>query len=304
LAGEQDSQFEPIIDPEVERRWRLAWRTDLADAFGIVLSVPEHGQDEYGNWRYGLRPEAGLANPEFEAEFEAEMRELIRRSASSLASNGLLTQQEAEAIEPHSYSVGPAAQEWSKLFFELYQDARPHLADGASILAWGYFLRDVVKAIWSWAARKEREQYGSAAAEASVYSGNSAMPRLVLTRPAIVALCYTDFVERHAVSGDIILETFPRSFTTYATMDHPGGQESYLVRARIGRRSFFYHVFGTGEVNEHYLLAGSTVTLLPLPNFLESDAAPLLREPLSSQRIEIKEGRSKTQLPATRVKPK
>ena len=263
--GSHSSPYE--IDPLIERRYQLQRRSDLANAFGIVISVPLHGQDEQGNWRYGLSPQYGWPNQDIEAEFAREMRSLISSRARRLAASGIISPEQA-IIEEHPYSVGPAAQEWPKLFFELYQDARPYLSDGASLLAWGYFFIDVVRGIWAWASDTERKQASQSGSDSTIYMGTSVMPGIVLTRPAIVALCYTDLIDRHGVTGDVTIDTFPRSLTSYATPDHPGGPETYLVRAKAGRRTFFYLLDGRGKVLEHYSLAGATLTLLSLPNFM------------------------------------
>jgi hypothetical protein len=276
------------VDPAIQELWRLSRREDLADAFGIMLSIPWHGQDSQGVWRFGLNPMGGMPNMEWQNQFESEMKELIRGSAFSLVSRGLLTQDETDALDSHPYSVGPAAQEWPKIFFDLYQDARPFLNDGASILGWGYFFRDLIGRLWTWAANKQREQSEYPEAENVTYSGHGVVPTITLTRPAIVALCYAHLVDQHGVSEEMTVETFPRSFTSYATPDHPGGQETYLVQARAGRRSFFFHVSGTGEVAEHYLIVGITVTPLPLPNFVGDEFQSSSRESFPSQRIVIK----------------
>lgn len=288
VANNGNPDLALVIDPEADERWRLSRREDLADAFGIVLSVAWHGRDAQGNWRYGLNPLGGMPNGEYQAQFESDMRALIREVASGLAGQGVITEEQVATLNFYPYSVGPAAQEWPKIFFDLYQDARPFLADGASLLAWGYFFKDTFRAIRTWASNKERAQSEYPDCENVTYSGHDAMPSVTLTRPAIVALCYTDLVDRHAVTGDLTIETFPRSFTSYATVDHPGGGESYILRARAGRHSFFYHVDGTGEVSEHYLIVDSTLTPLPLPN-LRGDETTLSRPyALPSQQVKIK----------------
>ncbi len=124
----------------------------------------------------------------------------------------------------------------------------------------------MARQLWLWASNKQREQSEYPESENVTYSSHGAMPGYVLTRPGIVAVCYTDLVDRHGVTGEVILETFPRArFPSIADANHPGGQESYLVRARAGRRSFFYHVLGTGQFTEHYLIEGATLMALPLP---------------------------------------
>jgi hypothetical protein len=170
-------------------------------------------------------------------------------------------------IRGHDYATGPAAQEWPQLFYELYRDACPVLADGASLLAWGYLFKDVIKGVWNWAAIKEREVYGGG--PSTIYSGSSLVPRMVFTGPALVALCYAHLRDTFDVSSDVKLEVFPRTaFPGYSDPDHPGGEESYLVRARADRRTFYYVVKGDGKVLEHFEVRGRKLTSLPLPNFV------------------------------------
>lgn len=277
-----------VVDPASEERWRLSRRADLANVFGMMLTVPWHGQDDQGNWRYGLRPYGGFSNDTLQTQFESDMQALIQRAATELTSRGLLTQEELDSLSAHPYSVGPMAQEWPKIFFDLYRDAQPFLADGASILGWGYFFRDAIKAVTSWASEKTREESEQPLGDAIARSGYAVMPEIALTRPAIVALCYSDLVNSHAITEELTIDTFPRSYTEYETVDHPGGGESYLIRARAGRRSFVYHITGQGKVVEHYLIVGSTLTLLPLPNLTEEDTTYQPRQPLPSQRVKIR----------------
>lgn len=288
MAGGHDEELGSTVDPKVEEEWRLAGRSDLGNVFGIVIAVPDHGQDDQGNWHYGLRTAYGIPNRELELEFESEMRGLFTGLTSDAVSRGMLTKEEAEKLRVHPYSVGPAAQEWPKLFFELYQNTRPFLSDGASLLQWGGFVLYVINKLRSWASQKEREQSMAPESSATSCSGASVMPPLVFTRPAIAALCYVDLVQRHAVTADVTLDTFPRSYTEFATDDHPAGNESYLIRAKTGNRAFFYHVSGAGEVGEHYLLIGSKLSLLQLPNFIEEGDTYSPRQPLPSKRIKIK----------------
>lgn len=279
----------PDVNEEMaaQRRWSLARRTDLADAFGVVLPVPAHGQDERGNWKYGLRSIGGAASERIVKEFDEEITEVIRNSARYLSDNQLLNNQQVDTIQSQPYSVGPAAQEWPKILFDFYQSARPLLNDGASLLAWGYFFLNLIHGVRTWASETERKISGGPESQAASYVGSSIMPRIVFTRPAIVALCFADMSQRHEIDESMTVESFPRSFTDFATVDHPGGQETYLIRFRAGRRSFFYHASGTAEITEHYLLAGSTVTLLPLPDFGNEGYRTMSREPGPYQRIHV-----------------
>ena len=133
----------PAVDEDPFRR-------DLADAFGIVLSPPWHGPDVRGNVSYGIRPPHGWTDPTLSSEFAATMAEIIRERASSLVDRGLLPPDAASGIEGRPYAIPPAAQSWAMFIYNLYLDARPFLNDGASLIAWGMFFRDVLGAAKGW----------------------------------------------------------------------------------------------------------------------------------------------------------
>jgi hypothetical protein len=43
--------------------------------------------------------------------------------------------------------------------------------------------------------------------------------------------------------------------------------EHYLVRAKVGRRTYFLAVDSHAVVTDHYLIDGTSLTMLPLPNW-------------------------------------
>ena len=281
-GGKQIEEFVP--SPEDEKRWKLARRTDLANAFGLVVSVPAHGQDEEGRWRYGLSPIGGIANSEFVEQFKQEIGNIVSSYAATLVGQGILTQEQADAIETHEYSVGPAAQEWPQFFFEFYHQAMPVLTDGATILAWGYFLKDLVKGLRYWSPQQE-----TASIEGELVSRTvPARVIPVMTEADLVAVCYADVTNRYGIGGKVIVESFPRSNTEYETPDHPGKGVTYLIRIRSGKRQFHYLADSEGKVLEHYLVTGKDLTLLALPTLFDVEDYGHDRDPKRSRRLKIK----------------
>jgi hypothetical protein len=283
-GGKHTIEYEPT--PGDEKRWELARRTDLADTFGIVLSVPPHGQDDQGRWQYGLMPIGGMSNQLFVSQFEADMRSTIATYAPSLISSGLLTPDQAEAIGGHPYSIGPAAQEWPQFFFEFYRNAQPFLSEGATLLAWGYFLKDAVRGISTWSPRNQHEPHGSPDSEPMTRAqqlDTSVHP--VLTPADLIALCYVDLTRRYGIGDDVTIDVLPRSFTEFATPDHPSADVTYLMRIKAGKRRFFYFVDSTGKVTEHYLSTGDDLTLLMLPALFDADDFHMARQPQPSHRV-------------------
>lgn len=286
--GPQKPDREEVAD--IQRRWALARRNDLADAFGIAFSVPIHGRGEEGVWKYGLREPGGMASRELTEAFDDDVTQIVRHAAADLVSKGVITEEDADSLHAQPYSVGPAAQEWPKILFDLYQHARPFLNDGASLLAWGACIHAVIRGVRQWASKTERQVYGASEDQAASYTGSSVMPGMFFTRPALTALCYADVVERYGVSQSVTIDSHSRPLTTYATVDHPGGQETYLIRFKTGRKSYFYHANGTGVVSEHYLLSGSSIALLPLPDFLGDEYQASSRAPGPAQVLEVRVG--------------
>jgi hypothetical protein len=97
-----------------------------------------------------------------------------------------------------------------------------------------------------------------------------------------------DTTNRHGNGEDVTVDTYPRSYTEYATPDHPGGPETYLVRISVDRRSFFYLLNSDGSVVEHFMTTGADLTLLPLPNLLGADVPHQPRQPWHFDRIRFK----------------
>lgn len=275
-------------EPDYPSFYDESRRRDLGDAFAIILTLPFHAEDDQGRWRYGLRPLYGWANPELIDEFKEEMRSLIVAHAGGLVAKGVVDQKTLHRVEPRPYETGPAAQAWPCFLYNPYQDARPFLNDGASLLAWGMFFRTVLDRLKGW-ERDKQERLPDPESESQPAPAQWA-PVLVdraFTRPVIIALCYADLVERYGIGEDVAIETFPRAWPEFYSPDHPCGAESYLVRATVGRRSFFYEVAGSGDVTQHFLLTGSDLTLLPLPSFVGGEPSYGAR-PVPSQRVMVK----------------
>ncbi len=277
-------------DPEREERWRLARRDDLANVFGVVLTVPIHGQDELGNWRYGLPPHSGIPSQDITKEFEAEMRSIIVESASPLVIAGILSEQQVQQIKSHSYETGPAAQGWPQTFFEIYQQVAPIIAGSADLIAVADFVKQVASRIRSWQQRSHEEIERNHGDTLDRTTPVDLDPHIVWTLPNLVALCYTDLVQRHHRSGDCNITVFPRNrWAGYGSADHPSGGETYLIRLTTGASSYFYLVDGHGGVSEHYRTNGDDLELLALPDLLPNDrSGNPYRQPEQPRRFEVR----------------
>jgi hypothetical protein len=252
--------------------WEEARREDLDDSIALAIMVPFHGKDDEGNLQFGLRPDLGWAKEEMVAQFESEVRQIIQESSSILVEQGLVERETVDGLDGRPYSVGPAAQEWPQLLFTLKVDVWTFINSGASLLAWGYFLRDVLQGLANLGARL-REQANAALQEVPYGDPRRAEINLfpTLTRADVVALCFADAEGRYAIRGQFAIEAFPRSAAYYSGPDHPAGNEQYLVRISNGDRDFFYLIQASGQVIEHYMVTGGQVSLLTLPKFHPDD---------------------------------
>jgi hypothetical protein len=287
-SGTKTDEYQ--IDPDAERRYRLARRDDLADRFGIVMGVPEHAPDDEGNWRYGIgMPVGGMANQEMVIEFTAEMRALVKDSAAPLVESGVVSRREADAFDAHDYETGPAAQGWPQIFIDLYQQFEPTLTGGATLIAWAEFLRTVASGLQTWKANRERRFQDTLGEAYNRAWPSDYTPTVVMTQPAIVALCYADLTERHGITGPVRIDILPRDkFKGYASPDHPAGGETYLIRFISDSNRYFYLVDGLGMVSEHYLERADEFVLLPLPDLLPNERSlAKYRDPMKAQCIEI-----------------
>jgi hypothetical protein len=229
-----------------------------------------------------------MADETLTAAFEETMRSLVTERASVLTERGLLTPESIADIQGRLYGFPPAAQQWPMFLYNLYLDARPFLNDGASLIAWGMFFRDLLLGVREWVNARR------ASVDPEVIPPGEATDKVashpILTRPAIIALCYADLAERYGVEDSVANEAHSRGFPSFTVPDHPGYTDRYLVRAKVSRRSYFWGVNGDGTVTEHYKIAGGHITLLPLPDFGSPDQTTW-QEPMPPHRIVVKVGK-------------
>jgi hypothetical protein len=266
------SKFTPDVPPEVQARWELSRRDDLATVVGFSIAVPRHGTSSDDEWQWGLDPIGGMANEEFISAFEGGVNEILISEIRYLPPHSTISEETAGKFRSHPYSTGPATQEWPTIFFELYRDVRPVITDGSVLITWGLFLKGVWGATQRWIDHKKGEVIEARPDDLQAHvAANSLKLRLEFTLPSLLALCYEHLVATYGIGGEIEADTFPRSaFRSMVSTGHPTGNQSYLIRLAAGERQFYYLVDGYGTSREHYLLTGRDITLLPLPDLLRS----------------------------------
>lgn len=293
IAGGQAMATGDDLDPaiyQVETETsKEARRADLDHSISMMVVVPVHGPGPSGRVAYGNRPfDGGFADTAIVDEFKQDIEQFLSGLGRGLVFEGFATEDQIAAIRLRPYSVGPAAQEWPQFILNFIQDARPVLNDGATLLAWGGFIKAVIDSIGNWVDRRKATIAEERAPQLVEYDPRTEVAvKPVFTRAAIVCLCYQDMVTRSGVGTSCTVDVLTRSAEHYAGPDHPSGMEAYLIRFGIGSRNFIYHVNAYAFVLEHYLISGADMTMLTLPKFVEHDR-PRIDTPKPDLRYTIK----------------
>ncbi|MGC4192861.1 MAG: hypothetical protein QM589_17080 [Thermomicrobiales bacterium] len=242
---------------------QLSRRTDLADAIGIVITLPDHARGQDGQLRWGADPFAGAYDQRAYQDFQKAM--LLIPEETVKAHERIPSLQRTEEI--HLYETGPAAQTWPQFALMLWEHAEPILSSGVLVVEAGKIVRDVIRRAKEWHDDTNTEL-------AHQYEYNPTQPyhrpervefRYALTQGAAIALAAEDVQTRHAVSPPFTIQSFVRGFPGYSDANHPSWSTSYLVQCHVEHRSFMYHYRPGGELSEHYLVFGSDVTPLAFP---------------------------------------
>jgi hypothetical protein len=286
---DKDSQDALTTNLDPKRLSRTARLPDWAKDFGLRVLVPDHGQDEHGQWLYGVQPSMELASsPDIVADFASEMGSIVASSAQLLVRAGTLNEKQVDTFAIIRREHGAGAYSWPELVFKFFEHAQPFLSNGADLLAWGYFIKEVVSKIRHWTEEKDQALRDASGETLGFKSFN---PRPVLTRPGLVALCYAHLVEQYGVSSNISIDIFPRSRLLGPPGGHAAQAEMHLIQLKSGERSFFYLVNDLGTALEHFLITDGEVTLLPLPELVPPERHQLpYRYPQEAQHFMVRVG--------------
>lgn len=273
MAGGKDSKKDQPSEAEMEagmERERKARRDDLAEAIGLVLIPPFHGQDERGDYKFGLPPYGGFYDSATVERYITDMGQVVQSVVESGPINGGDSTIRGDEIQPYPYSVGPAAQEWPKYLFLIYEYGRPILEDSVLLYSAGQMVRSVVKRIRQRSGEIAKDETRSV--DQSSQAAFPVEPELLLTPGSLVSLCITDLHDRYDPIGIVDVEIHTRSWSSYSTQGHPGlADDVHLVRVQLSGRSVFWSLQTNGRVRDHFQLVGGKLMQLPLPNWFEID---------------------------------
>lgn len=244
--------------------WDEARRRDLLNAVAVIVSLPPMHADAvdapgmslggvFATHGYGPgSPEEKLAR-----EFLDSLSNLVAESTADLVPVGA-----SSNPQPRPYETGPAAGGLPQVIVTVMHDARPILEDAALLWTLGQ------------AAQVCLRRFGALLDRLKVRYWDQSSS-LVFTEPMILGLCYAHIRDTYHPRANILLESHVRSaFPGYFDPEHPGGGEYYLVRATVGRKSYVYAVNSHADVTDHYLIEGTQLTMLPLPNWRDESYLP------------------------------
>lgn len=245
--------------------WSLAYRNDLGDAVGFIISTPLHFVDDSGRVVWG-HVDGGMSwSPEVFHNFAAEMESIVTEAVTS---NGTLPN--LQRTKPsHLYEIPPAAQSWPDLALMLWENIDPLVSSLDTIVSLGLGAREVHKGIRKWLTTKNDEVQAQGDSPNGEGLSERVESKIVITQGTAMALVMSDTVTRYGFAEPIRVSVFPRGIPGYSDPGHPTSQITYLVRCEHGPRVFIYHLESGGKVLEHYLLSGSEITPLPTPNLWE-----------------------------------
>lgn len=116
-----------------EDGYALSRRSDLGQAVGLIVTLPEHSGDERGKPVWGEKPEHGMYSDEAFENFSRGMEAAVDDAISYNDRVPPLVRKRPS----HLYETGPAAQTWPQLALMLWEDVRPYLQDTDMLVSLG-----------------------------------------------------------------------------------------------------------------------------------------------------------------------
>lgn len=236
-----------------------ARRRDLTNAAAVIVALPDTSRADWETdpseaYRQRAELASGASMERARQRFREDFAAAVEHAAA-----GLLPNERSGRVEARPYATGPAAEGWPMYLVTLLRDVRPYLEDGALLWTLGQAVHALLLKVRSWEGLR-------------LPAGESA---LTFTEPMLLALIYVHVRSSYHPRANVVLESHVRTdFPGYGEPEHPGCIEHYLIRAKVGHRSYVYQVDSHAIVTEHYRLSGATMTPLPLPSWYEDEFVP------------------------------
>jgi hypothetical protein len=191
-----------------------------------------------------------------------EIAAMVRAAAQEAFPPGLTPN-----LQLSGYHIGPMATGLTvQIICTAYENVRPYLNDGATLIAIGQFARAAIRvcrARYRQLSEDHRDEFHPAVR----YKDWTP----VLSEPMILGLCYQHFADTHANPKQrVSIDSRVRSdFPEMSSASHPGGMETYVVRFWTGQTSYVYVVDSFGRPIEHFTIRGRDLVSLPLPSWFD-----------------------------------
>lgn len=223
----------------------MAYRDDLLWALSISAAKPDFGTQAY--------------DAEKMAAFESQLTLDVASSAEGLVRAGIITRESIQSLQGKPYATGPAAGGGYGLLLLVALANVQGIVDSAA--AWievGKFAVEIVRK-----RKRGTPRYQTASP-------------ISLSMPLLIGLCLQHAANAYPLKGEVEIDIYPRSNAFgYADSSHPSGSESYLFRIKSKQTAYCYVVTGVAEVLEHFQIKRGKITLLPMPDFFDTDAYAL-----------------------------
>jgi len=265
MAGGKDQAHSECI-PAPSDDYELSYRTDLANAVGLIVATPLHyiGQDKEVIW--GMPDGAMSFSDDVWVEFRQVMESIF---------NNAVERHLPEGVEPvrralsHRYDRPPAAQSWPELAMWIWDNALQVLGAFDILVSTGRILIETKRGVNEWFQKKSVEVTEGVVSQEQreIHErGFTLEPRISFTQADVAALAAMDAHDRYGVTTGVQINVFPRSIPGFGGPSFPGAPTTYLVRLVDGPRVLVYQINSEGIVAEHFLLSGDRITPLQIPN--------------------------------------
>lgn len=265
-GGENWNESKPTPEEELQRQ--LAYRGDLAEAIGIIVSQPPHSLDEtgkilWGDWYSGNTIGSQLIWDEIS---DAVL------SAIDQAMRGLVSLPPLERTIPtHQYEHPPAAQSIPEIAAMIYEHGRPILDDGLLLYEAGKLIRGAYIRIDAWIQKKGTEvsrldEPVMATSDTPPHPWEA--PNITLTQGSLIALVVAEIVDRVGFQKDMEIDSQARGFMGYNSPNHPNSRLKYLMRISYGGEQYGYVLGSNGKVLEHFRIDENELVSLQIPDVL------------------------------------
>lgn len=271
MAGGNYKKSSNEVEPAPSDDCELSYRTDLANAVGLIVATPLHYIGQDGEVIWGMPDGAMSFSDDVWVEFRQVMESIF---------NNAVERHLPEGVEPvrralsHRYDRPPAAQSWPELAMWIWDNALPVLGAFDILVSAGRILLETKRSVNEWFQKKSVEVTEGVVSQEQRgirERGFTLEPRISFTQADVAALAAMDAHDRYGTTTGVQINVFPRSLPGFGGPSFPAAPTTYMVRIADGPRVLVYQFNSEGAVVEHFLLSGDKITQLQIPDDLGAE---------------------------------